>query len=198
MLRNTWRKKHKSLIASPLTQLRAALHERRAQMLRMRDASKALLRKKSLPHSRHITPLKPALNLIGKSVCFGPLVGGAIYNWAIFPIPISYALGAPSAFISGLLLLLWLRYESPNSAWRGKGASALLGVAISFVACVLAYLLSPTSMKELFWFVVPHAIFASAVLTPFFARNYREQVAAMRFDPVADAKSFSERCPSVA
>jgi hypothetical protein len=53
---------------------------------------------------------------------------------------------------------------------------ALLGAAISFVACVLAYSLSPTSMKELFWFVVPHAIFASAVLTPLSRASRRDAV----------------------
>jgi hypothetical protein len=78
-----------------------------------------------------------------------------------------------------------------------KAIHALLGAVIGFVACVLADWLGHTSMKELFWFVVPHTVFASAVLTPFFARHYREQVAAMRFDRVAHAAVFTQATPLV-
>ncbi|WP_284619826.1 hypothetical protein [Aquabacterium humicola] len=76
-----------------------------------------------------------AWRLVMRFGFYGPLVGGAPYNWMLFPLPFSYLLGIGPALLCGVGFALW--WFGPAQRSLGAGWRALAGAAIAAVACAL-------------------------------------------------------------
>jgi hypothetical protein len=66
---------------------------------------------------------------------YGPLVGGAPYNWLLFPLPFSYLLGIGPALLCGVGFTLW--WFGPAQRSLGAGWRALAGAVVGALACAL-------------------------------------------------------------
>lgn len=115
------------------------------------------------------------------AVLLGPLIGGAPYNWLLFPIPFAYMIGGLPALLGGAMFAAWLRAGALPGAWHG----ALFGALFGGVGCVIAGIVALLWQQQTpdldaallaiqqyiegnahgeILFVLPHAIAAGAVL----------------------------------
>jgi hypothetical protein len=91
-----------------------------------------------------MTLLRALLTIAATAVWFvllGPLIGGLPWNVFLFPIPLSYVLGAAPAAIAGALYATWMlirqrRFEDESAFIRGAfcGALTTLGCCVAIFA----------------------------------------------------------------
>jgi hypothetical protein len=128
--------------------------------------------------------------IVGKAILFGPLIGGAPYNWLLFPVLFSYLLGFVPALLGGLLFAWWLD-PAANLAKPGIALGAVVGALCGTAGCWLSMGLlglrwtSDFGLPDLIarapiavaqtenWLFVAHGTFAGAVLGGFLGRTFK-------------------------
>ena len=70
------------------------------------------------------------------SVALGPLIGGAPFNWMLYPIPFAYMAGAVPALISGVLAALIIATFATHFSF-GLITRLLVGAACGAAGCFL-------------------------------------------------------------
>ncbi len=90
----------------------------------------------------------------------GPLIGGAPFNWMIYPIPFAYFIGSVPALLGGAVYGAFVtRYGT--QVRLGWGTRALGGAASGAVGCLLASLFVSFPFLGLAMFGVPAGVFCA-------------------------------------